>query len=200
MSWNLAMSWSDVFDLREFSDITVYAAMALFGTLLFLVKLILTLFAGVDADADFDTDMDGGLEAHGGDFSLFSTLSVVSFLMGAGWMGLGCRLDWDMGGVASFFCALGFGTFLMFISSYALFQMRRMNVAGGYDVRHAVGTIGRVYLRIPPKGQGQGQVQVDVDGNQKVLPAVSQGEGIESFQSVKIVDVLEGETLIVEPV
>ena len=194
------MPWEDLINFREFSDITVYFAMALFGTLLFLLKLILTFFAGIDGDADFDADMDGGLEAHAGDFSLFSMLSIVSFLMGAGWMGLACRMEWDMGGVASFFAALGFGTFLMTMSSVALFQMRRMDSAGGYDPRNAIGKIAKVYLRIPAKGGGQGQIQIDLDGNQKVLPAVSSSVAIDSFQAVKVLDILEGETLIVEPV
>ena len=196
----IALTWSDLINFREFSDITVYFAMALFGSLLFVLKLVLTFFAGVDTDADFDADMDGGLEAHAGDFSLFSMLSIVSFLMGAGWMGLACRLEWGMGGVASFFAALAFGTFLMLLSSFGLYQMRKMNVAGGYDPRNAIGRIGRVYLKIPPKGEGEGQIQIDVDGNQKVMPAISTGEGIESFKAVKVVDVLEGDTLIVESV
>ena len=195
----LAFSWSDVLDFSKFSDITIYGIMAVFGTAIFVVKLLLTLFVGIDADADFDTDMDGGLEAHTGDFSMFSILSVISFLMGAGWMGLACRAEWGMSGVASFFAALGFGTFLMFISSFGLYQMRRMNVTGGYDPKNAIGKIARVYLRIPERGKGEGQIQVDIDGNQKVMPAVSASAAIDSFAAVKVIDVLDGDTLIVEP-
>ena len=194
------MTWQELLDFGNLTDVTFYFLMAALGSLLFLLRLVLTLIGGVDADVDFDGDIDGGLEAHGADFSLFSLLSVVSFIMGAGWMGLACRLQWGMNPMPSFFAAVAFGSFLMLISSFGMWQMRRMNVEGGYDPRNAIGRIGRVYLRVPPKGEGQGQVQIDLDGNQRVMPAVSTGPAIDSFAAIKIVDILEGETFIVEPV
>ena len=194
------MNWRDLMDFGNLSDVTFYFLMAAIGTLLFLLRLVLTIFAGVDGDVDFDGDIEGGLEAHGADFSLFSLLSIVSFIMGAGWMGLACRVQWGMGSMPTFFAACGFGLFLMLISSFGMWQMRRMNVAGGYDPKNAVGRTARVYLRIPAKGEGQGQVQVDLDGSQRVMHAVSKGPAIESFATVTILDVRDGETFIVEPV
>lgn len=133
-----------------------------------------------------------------GDFSLFSMVSVLSFMMGAGWLGLACRLEWGVGPVLSALYAALFGFGLMTMSSFALFQMRKLNEPGGYDVRTCLGKIGRVYLKIPAKGKGRGQVQITVDGRQKVLEAISTSEEIESFASVKILEIQGDETLVVE--
>ena len=72
------------------------------------------------------------------------------------------------------------------------------NEPGEYDVQTCIGKTGRVYLRLPEKGQGRGQVQITVSGNQRVLEAVSTGEAIESFATVKIVGIEGVETLVAE--
>jgi hypothetical protein len=183
-----------------FSDVTVYFVMAAVGSMLFGIRLLLMLFVGVDAGGDFDLDVDadGGLEAHGGDFSLFSLISILSFMMGAGWLGLACRLDWGCGPVKSALFAGLFGFALAFLSSFLLWQMRKLSESGAYQVNDCLGKIGRVYLKIPATGQGRGQVQITVSGRQKVLEAISKGEEIESFASVKVTAIEGEETLVVE--
>ena len=95
----------------SFSDATVYMVMGAVGSLLFAIKLVLTLVMGMNGDADFgvETDVDGDLEAHGTGFSLFSLLSILSFMMGAGWMGLACRVEWGLNSLFSAMIAAGFG-------------------------------------------------------------------------------------------
>ena len=183
-----------------FSDSTVYFVMAAVGTLLFLIRLGLMLIVGIDDGGDFDLDVDadGDIEGHGGGFTLFSMLSILSFMMGAGWLGLACRLEWGLHSFLSALLASIFGFSLMLFSSFGMYQMRKLNEPGKYDVRNCVGRIGQVYLKIPAKGQGRGQVRIAVDGRQKVLAAVSSGEQIESFAAVKVVDVQDDESLIVE--
>ena len=95
-------SWID--DLfSTFSDATLYFSMAAIGTLLFSIRILMMLFFGFDDGGDFDVDadLDGGFEGHFGDFSLFSMVSILAFMMGAGWLGLACRLEWGVGPVMS---------------------------------------------------------------------------------------------------
>ena len=193
----LAIDWFGE-QFTKFTDSTVYFYIAIVGSGLFGIRLLLMFIGGVDGDADFDIDADGGIEAHGGDFTIFSMLSILSFMMGAGWMGLACRLELGLGSLLSALIAGAFGFTLMLISSFGMYQMKKFNEAGKYDVNTCVGQIGRVYLTIPAKGEGRGRVQVNVQGRQKVLGAVSNGGEIESFAAVKIVGVQEGETVIVE--
>ncbi|MFN0058843.1 MAG: hypothetical protein ACKVX7_10345 [Planctomycetota bacterium] len=180
-----------------FSDATVYFLMAVSGTLLFLLRFIMMLVGGDHGDFHVETsDMADG---HGSGFSLFSLLSIVAFMMGAGWMGVACRVEWHFGALVSAALSSGFGFALMLLCSVSMYQMRKFNEVGGYDVKHVVGHVGRVYLRIPAKGQGRGQVEITVDGRRKVLYAVSNNLEIASFTAVRVLGVEADETLVVEP-
>jgi len=213
------MTWQEILSFEEFTDATVYFFMAATGTVLFMIRLIMMLAFGMDDHADFDVgggdvdvdvDVDGGdIDVDGGDaasgmhvhdsgFSLFSMMSILAFMMGAGWVGVACRTTLDLGPVSTAAASSAFGFGLMFFSAFGMYQMKKFNAAGSYDVRNCVGNLGQVYLRIPEKGKGRGQVQINVDGTKKILAAVSSGDQIESFATVKVLDILEGETVIVE--
>jgi hypothetical protein len=195
----LTLAESGFFEFDRWSDSMVYFAMATVGTVLFAIKLGLLLIVGVDGDVDFDVADGGGLDVHAGGFHLFSLLSIVSFMMGAGWMGFTCRQEWGLGSFAAAAIASGFGFGLMMLSSAGMYQMQKLNEMGSYEVRNTIGKIGRVYLKIPAKGQGRGQVQIAVDGRHKVIAAVSTGPEIASFAAVKVVDVRDDDALVVEP-
>ncbi len=181
-----------------FSDATFYFMMAAVGSLLFSVRLGLMLFGGADGISDHDLHADAGLEGHGGDFSLFSMISVLSFMMGTGWLGLAARLDWHLGALLTAIYASIFGFGLMSLSSFCLWQMRKLSKPGRWDVQHAVGHIGTVYMRIPAHGHGRGQVEISVDGTRRVIEAVTPGEPIESFVSVKVLSVQDDGALVVD--
>ena len=180
-----------------FSDSTVYFVMGAVGSALFLLRLGVMLVFGADG-ADFDVDGDGGVESHAGDFSLFSMLSIMSFMMGAGWLGLACRMEWGFGPLPSAIFASAFGFSLMLLSSVGMYQMGKLNQVNKFELSDFVGQIGRVYLKIPAAGQGRGQVQVAAGDRQRVLPAISTGEEIESFADIKVVQVQGTDTLVVE--
>lgn len=194
----VAVWFEDLFS--TFTDATFYFVLAAVGTALFTIRLALMLFTGFDGSSDFDHDMgtDGGLEAHGGDFSLFSMISILSFMMGAGWLGLAARLDWKLGPVPAALYASLFGFALMALCSLALWQMRKLSQPSSWSPKHAQGHVGTAYLRIPAGGQGRGQVQVVVDGTSRTLDAVTEGDAIESFASVRVKGVREDGVLIVE--
>ncbi len=192
--------WEKLFNLSELmelgADVTAYFIVAGIATLLFLFRLGLTFVAG-DA-GDFDTELDHG-GASDTAFSVFSTLSILAFFMGAGWMGLACRLEWGLGRFASTLAAAGFGAAMMFMSSGLMFAIRKLNREVSYDMSTAIGRTGKVYLTIPKKGKGSGQVEISVSGRQKVVTAVSTGPSIAAFTAVKVVEVRDDDTLIVEP-
>jgi membrane protein implicated in regulation of membrane protease activity len=181
----------------EFSDATFYFVLAAVGTGLFLIRFILMLFAGVDGDFDVDADAHG-FEFHGTDFSLFSMFSILSFMMGAGWMGLAARVEWGLPAVQSAIYAALFGFFLMMLSSFGLWQMRKLSKPARSDPRDAIGMVGTVYMRVPARGEGRGQIQVNVGGTRKTVDAVSSGPPIDSFEAVRVLDVREDGALVVE--
>lgn len=192
--WDLLFNWSEL--VERGADAAAYFVMAGIGTLLFLIRLGLSM-AGGDA-SDFETDIEHG-GASDSAFTVFSTLSILAFFMGAGWMGLAARLEWDLGRVVAALLAAGFGTVMMLMASGLMYASRKLNREVNYEVATAVGRTGKVYLTIPEKGQGSGQVEVVVSGRRKVLGAASNGPAIAAFADVKVVDVRDDETLIVEP-
>jgi hypothetical protein len=191
--WDLIFNWPALLALGY--DAVVYLVMALGGTLLSLIRLGVTYFGGNGGDFDVDADFDSDSS-----FGFLSVLSILGFFMGAGWMGLACRLDWGLGRFASSFIAAGFGFAMMMAASGMSYYARRLNQTIEYDLRTAIGRIGRVYLTIPEKGQGHGQVEVSVSGRKKVVRAVSAGPRFEAFSDVKIVDARDDETLVAGPV
>jgi hypothetical protein len=208
----------------------IYFGMAVFGTTLFVLKLVLSLVAGhgdmdaggldVGGDAshlDFSGDHGGfdhgdvsggdthiehdGAAAHpssGAAFTLLSVQSILALMMGMGWAGLAARVEWHWSGVFALLVAGGFGFAMMVLASFLSFQIRRLNREIVVDVRTCVGTLGRVYLTIPPSGQGQGQIEVTISGRRRILPAVSVGEGIPAFSTAMVLRIEQDGSLLVE--
>jgi len=88
---------------------------------------------------------------------------------------------------------------MMLAASGMSYGARKLNREVEYDLRTAVGRIGRVYLPVPAKGDGHGQVEISVSGRKKIVRAVSAGPRLEAFTDVKIVDARDNDTLIAEP-
>jgi hypothetical protein len=190
--WDLIFDWRALIALGY--DTAVYLIIALVGTLLFLIRLGFTYVGGGGGDFEVDGDFDSDAS-----FSFFSVLSILAFFMGAGWMGLACRLDWGLGRLTSSLISAGFGFAMMVAASGLSYMARRLNLTIDYDVRTAIGRTGRVYLTIPEKGKGHGQVEVSVSGRRKVVNAVSAGPRLEAFSDVQIVDARDDDTLVAGP-
>jgi len=177
-------------------DVLAYLIMALVGTVFFLLRLLLALFFGGDADMDGDL----GDVGHGDSaFSFFSLLSILAFFMGAGWMGLTCRIDWGLGSILSATYSTGFGLVLMLLASGLMAFARSLNQSVEYDLATAVGHTASVYMSIPKRGDGRGQIKVNVSGRLKMVDAISNGPPIGEFKSVKVLSVRDDGTFVVEP-
>ena len=50
-------------------------------------------------------------------FSIFSVGSILAFFMGAGWMGLACRVDWNLNGLVTALVSSGFGFVMMLMAA-----------------------------------------------------------------------------------
>lgn len=185
--WNTALSYG--------TDVMVYLVMALVGTTFFLLRLLFALFlggdsGGLDAGGDLDVSTDSS-------FSFFSLLSILAFFMGAGWMGLTCRIDWGMSSLGAAMSAAGFGFAMMILASGLMMYARRLDQSIEYDLNSAIGKTARVYLTIPQPGAGRGQVEVNVSGRRKVLDAVSAEGKLSQFTSVRVDAVRDDGTLVV---
>ncbi|MEM8873739.1 MAG: NfeD family protein [Planctomycetota bacterium] len=188
----LLFDWNDLLDRFGF-DAVIYAAFALLGTIVFLLRMGASLLFGIDGDADFDADVDGD------GFGLLSVLSVTAFLMGTGWGGLIARLEWGLSPTIAAIVAVAIGTAFLFAAAGLMFFLKRATHDVKYDPTDAVGKVGTVYMTIPEHGKGSGKVRVDVQGRSVLVDAVSVGPAIDSFADVRVTEARDANTLIVEP-
>lgn len=192
---DLLLNWQNAMNFGV--DVVAYLIMALIGTVFFVLRLLLTLFFG-DGGGDIDGDI-GDIGDADSAFSMFSVLSILAFFMGAGWMGLTCRVDWGLNSAVSALAATGFGLVLMLMASGLMAFTRRLNQVIEYDVNTAVGRLASVYMSIPERGEGRGKIKVTVSGRLKMMDAISNGPPIPEFKSVKVVSVRDDGTFVVEP-
>ncbi|MEM0913281.1 MAG: hypothetical protein AAGK09_01570 [Planctomycetota bacterium] len=170
-------------------DCVIYSALAIVGTVLFLIRLALMTFLDLDADIDVDADgMDG--------LGILSFLSITAFMTTTGWLGLGLRLDLGWSVLPAGAVSIGVGAAVMVGTGMAMLGLRRMAAEKHYDMETAVGRTGQVYMAIPDGGSGK--VRVEVSGRSMIVPARTKGAALEAFADVKVVEVRDDGVVIVE--
>jgi hypothetical protein len=189
--------------LKESPDVVFWAS-ALFGTTLFFMRLCVTMLGGLSdewADGD-DLAMDDsdGMHHQTGSFKLFTLHSLSGFFMMFGWVGLACTKQLEYSQQASMVYGLLAGSVTMMLTAL-IFKWSRMLVSTGtrFNIEKTINLVGTVYQRI--SGNEPGKIQVVVDGVTRELLALScDGGDIESFQIVRVVKVLDYETVMVQRV
>lgn len=182
----------------------VFWASALFGTVLFVLRLLATIIGGLGEELTDGDDLmiDDVDEYHHyrGSFKIFTLHSVSGFFMMFGWVGLACvkqlRYDQHVAVLLSF--VAGFVTMIL---TALIFKWAQLLVSSGtrFNIEKTVGMVGMVYQRIPKKEQGK--IQLVVDGVTRELLARSHdNHDIESFCIIKVIGVLDYETVLVEKI
>ena len=192
-------TWWDSLDLL----MKVLWGITLSASLIFVIQSIMT-FVGLGGgdggfDGDFSTDFDdlSTLDADPG-MNLYTFRNLVNFLLGFGWTAILLRdrivsIAWLM------VLAVLVGLALVAVVMYLFKWLNGMQQSGNIDVfRAAVGCQGRVYLTIPSERKGEGQVQITISGSVREYNAVTDGDEIKTGTPIKVVEVLNSNTLVVE--
>ena len=173
-----------------------YYYIALFATLLFVIKLIIfSVFGGGDAEvsADFNTETDTD-----GTFHFISLQTILAFLMGFGWMGYAALNEYNFGQLAAFGSAFGIGLIFLFGTAYLMSLMRKLEKTVKKDKATALDKIGKAYTDFAPKGNGR--IEIEINEQITVADAINNtDEEIKAFDAVKVVKV-ENELLYIEKV
>ncbi|MCA9403193.1 MAG: hypothetical protein KC897_05375 [Candidatus Omnitrophica bacterium] len=177
----------------------VFWVCALGGTVFFTVRLILMIVGG-DMDGDVDGDMDGDTHSDAA-FEWISINTLTAFIMMFGWVGLTAYKQFELSVVQSFGLAFAAGLMSMWITAM-LFRMAGKLVSKGavFKISDTVGLNASVYQRIP--AEGRGKVNVSLPGGiLKELEAMSEDKiDIESFKTVKVVQVVDDRTISVRQI
>jgi membrane protein implicated in regulation of membrane protease activity len=189
-AFRLIFDWAE---LRAIGfDAVIYAAIAVVGTLLFLLRLLLGLFFDVEGMAEADVEIDSEGSAA---FGIFSFLSVTAFLMTTGWVGLATRLDLQLAALPAAAISIASGAVMMCLTGFLMVAVRRLAQEQSYDLSTAVGRTGQVYMAIPEHGTGK--VRVSVSGRSMIVDARSDGPALDAFTDVQVVEVRDDGVLIV---
>jgi len=196
---------------KESQDI-VFWAFALFGTMLFFLRVCSSwLMHSNDGDGDhcdFESDTHDSFDSHStnehhgakSSLKLFSIHSISGFFMMLGWVGLACTKQLEYSPLTSIIIAFIAGIITM-VATGLIFKwsLLLINPGSQFDIKKTIGQVATVYQRIPQKGLGK--IQLEVDGmNREILAQSLNNNIIESFEYVKVLQVLDNETVIVEKI
>ena len=174
----------------------VFYAIAIATSAVLVLQLILSFF-GLDGDAD--ADFDAGDAGHGGGVGILSVRTVTAFFTGFGWGGV-AALEAGIALVPSVLLAVAAGSALMGAVFALMRGLYAMRYSGTLDYRNAIGAAGSVYLPVPAAMAGPGQIEVRVQGRLCVVQAFTRAPAkIPNRARVRVVDVLDQQTLLVEP-
>jgi len=195
---------------------------AIAGTTFFVIRMMMMIFMGfghsdIDGEighdvADVDHGMDHGdseiSEGHDAGFDhadspdvafkLLSINTLTAFTMMFGWIGLSSKKQFLLGNGIALLLATAVGVVSMVIIGYMFkYSMKLTSRGERFLLEETYGDIAKVYLKIP-KG-GTGKIQITVNGMLREIDAVSEnGEEIASFTEVKIVEVVDSNTVAVK--
>lgn len=191
------------------SLLQTYWGIALAFSTFFILQSIMT-FIGL---GDFDHGDMGGLDADtagadlgdgghtlgdGGVWELFSLRNFINFMLGVGWGGV-CFYNVIDSPTLLALASLGVGIAFLLIFMFLWKMMFRLESAGNYDIRQAVGLVGDVYLRIGPSRSRAGKVQISLDGSVHEFQAYTDvAEELPSGAKVRVVEVIGADSLLVE--
>ena len=169
----------------------IFWAIALIGTVLFIIQIILALI-GIEYSVEADVDVGDGL-------GLISFRSLLTFFTFFGWGGVAALAEGFSGPKAAmvgFLC----GFLAMVGLAYLFAKLYKMQESGTVDIYDAVSKHAEVYLSIPADHGGRGKVHVEIANKVMELDATSRGQSIPTGASVKVIDVLSDNVLLVDPI
>ena len=193
----LATWWADLSPVMK-----LLWGVTLTATLVFIIQTVMT-FLGADADGDFDVDVDTSMD--GADLSnieggsnLYTFRNFVNFFLGFGWTAILLQNSVKSTGLRVVLAVL-VGVALVVAVMYLFKWLSSMQQSGNINVyRAAVGCQGTCYLRIPAERSGEGKVQITIQGAVREYNAVTDGDEIKTGTSVKVIEAVDANTLLVE--
>lgn len=195
----MVATWWNSLDLL----MKVLWGVTLSASLIFVIQSVLT-FVGLGSDGDFDGDLASGFDdlavtdADPG-MNLYTFRNLVNFLLGFGWSAILLR-DAIPSVALLMVVSVVIGMALVAVVMYLFKWLNSMQQSGNIDVyRSAAGCQGKVYLKVPAERGGEGQVQISISGSVREYAAVTDGEEIATGKPIKVVEVLNSNTLLVEP-
>ena len=193
----LATWWADLSPVMK-----LLWGVTLAATLIFNIQTVMT-FLGADADGDFDVDVDTSMDGTDlsnieGGSNLYTFRNFVNFFLGFGWTAILLQDSVKSTGLRVVL-AVVVGIALVAAVMYLFKWLSSMQQSGNINVyKSAEGCQGKCYLVIPGERAGEGKVQITIQGAVREYNAVTDGDEIKTGTSVKVLEAIDANTLLVE--
>lgn len=166
---------------------------ALVASLVLVIQFVLMLIGIDHGDMDFDVH-DGDTLDLGGSLNLITVKNVIGFLVGFGWAGV-CFYSSITSAFLLILVALLVGCLFVAMFIFIYKQGRKLDKDGTFRIADCLDKTASVYLRIPSGGEGKGKVQISINGSVHEIDALTDEDEIKSGQTVKIVEIVDNETV-----
>jgi membrane protein implicated in regulation of membrane protease activity len=164
-----------------------------------VVSLILGVMSAIGLEHHDVVDLPDAIGWDAGGGGIFSVKPLTGFLLGFGWAG-GIALGSGLGILAATAIAVGAGLSVMGLVVALLRLILGMRSDGTARISDTLHESGTVYVTVPPDRQAGGQVTVHFRGRQETYMALNRSNRpIPSGERVRVVEVLDSQTVLVEP-
>lgn len=173
-------------------------AITLSASLIFVIQTVMTFLGLGDHDADFDLDTSDGSFDADPSMNLLTFRNLVNFCMGFGWTAV-LMHEKIQSNALLIIVSVIVGILLVTVVMWIFKWLSGMQQTGNIDVhKSAVGCEGKVYLTIPGERKGEGKVQITINNAVREYDAVTDGETIKTGTAIKVTEVINDYTLLVE--
>lgn len=178
---------------------TFFWFFALSGSVILVIQLILNLFGLSDHHDIGDTDIDTG-EIDTSNFKWLSKQGLSGFFMMFGWIGLSCLKEFEFNVLLSLAIAFIAGVLAMFVSGFIFKMARKLHSSGTvFKIEDAIGQEAMIYQRILKKDKGKILISLNNLTREIDARALNEEE-IPSFTKVKIINIVDENTVSVVPI
>ena len=203
----------------------IFWACAIAASVVFVIQNALMLMGIGGMDSDVDADVGTDFDVHAGDFdaadtdidvstghsghegtlgsagifSLFTLRNFINFFLGFGWGGISLAPAIESKSLLVF---LSFLIGLLFVAVFALMlrMMLKLEKSGNFSIQDCIGQTASVYLRIPAHHSGSGKIQISINGSVHELNAFTDGDFLPTGSRVRVVEVIDSGSLLVEKI
>lgn len=173
-------------------------AITLSASLIFVIQTVMTFLGLGDHDADFDLDTSDGSFDADPSMNLLTFRNLVNFCLGFGWTAV-LMHEKIQSNALLIIVSVIVGILLVTVVMWIFKWLSEMQQTGNIDVhKSAVGCEGNVYLTIPGERKGEGKVQITINNAVREYDAVTDGETIPTGKAIKVTEVINDYTLLVE--
>lgn len=173
-------------------------AITLSASLIFVIQTVMTFLGLGDHDADFDLDTSDGSFDADPSMNLLTFRNLVNFCLGFGWTAV-LMHEKIQSNALLIIVSVIVGILLVTVVMWIFKWLSGMQQTGNIDVhKSAVGCEGKVYLTIPGERKGEGKVQITINNAVREYDAVTDGEAIPTGKAIKVTEVINDYTLLVE--